>query len=118
MSLHGALPIVGRSGGASSVPTSLKPLVVQRCFLGAQCRPGAADGVGRNGTAPFAGCAPPTPLVTLGLDPRVQGKRRSGHPGCSGRSPSMTILNVVRVGQSLRLSPSASEPAARVVARA
>src|SRR3546814_8700243 len=29
-------------------------------------------------------------VVDLGLDPRVQGKRRSGRPGCSARGPSMT----------------------------
>src|SRR3546814_19750403 len=38
-----------------------------------------------------ATAVPPTPFVTLGLDPRVQGKRRSGRPGCSARWPSMTI---------------------------
>src|SRR3546814_9480676 len=38
-----------------------------------------------------ATAVPPTPFVTLGLDPRVQGNRRSGRPGCSARWPSMTI---------------------------
>src|SRR3546814_14438196 len=35
-------------------------------------------------------------VVALGLDPRVQGKRRSGRTGCSARGPSMTGKEAVR----------------------
>src|SRR3546814_16089592 len=35
-------------------------------------------------------------VVALGLDPRAQGKRRSGRPGRSARGPSMTGKEAVR----------------------
>src|SRR3546814_21201804 len=42
-------------------------------------------------------------VVALGLDPRVQGKRRSGRPGCSARGPSMTGKEAVRGDEESQL---------------
>src|SRR3546814_3480703 len=51
-------------------------------------------------------------VVALGLDPRVQGKRRSGRPGCSARGPSMTGKEAVRGDEESQLHlPAALEVA-------
>src|SRR3546814_16758736 len=53
-------------------------------------------------------------VVALGLDPRVQGKRRSGRPGCSARGPRMTGKEAVRGDEESPLHlPAALEVAGR-----